>query len=79
MQTINVSSLKANLSATLKKANHGQKILVVDRSTPLAHITPLDENVVFVQTPQKKIRPRPRNNLIIDTDAADLLIQERRR
>lgn len=79
MQTINVSSLKANLSATLKKANHGQKILVVDRTTPLAHITPLDENVVFVQTPKKKIRPHPRSALTIETDVAKMLIEERRR
>ncbi|MBS0619177.1 MAG: type II toxin-antitoxin system prevent-host-death family antitoxin [Spirochaetes bacterium] len=79
MQTINVSSLKAHLSKTLKQARDGDKILVVDRKMPIAQITPVDESITFVQTPKGNIPARPRNRYIVGDDVVALLLEERRR
>ena len=43
MKTINVTKLKAHLSACLRLASSGEQIIVLDRREPLAQILPLDE------------------------------------
>lgn len=42
MKTINVAKLKAQLSEFLRLAGAGEKIIVLDRSRPIAQILPLD-------------------------------------
>ena len=40
MKTINVAALKASLSRCLRAAEHGEQLLVFDRSRPIAQIGP---------------------------------------
>jgi prevent-host-death family protein len=42
MKTVNVSKLKAHLSAYLQTAQRGEEVLVCDREHPVARIVPCD-------------------------------------
>jgi len=42
MKTVNVSQLKARLSAYLADVRRGEAVLVCDRSTPIARIVPIE-------------------------------------
>lgn len=42
MMSVNVSELKAHLSAYLRKASHGARIVVQDRDQPVALLGPLE-------------------------------------
>lgn len=41
MKTINVAELKAHLSQYLRRAQKGERIVVMDRQTPIAELVPL--------------------------------------
>lgn len=43
MKRVNVSELKAKLSAYLRNARNGETVLVVDRTTPIAKLTPIEQ------------------------------------
>lgn len=42
MKSINIAELKAQLSACLRLAQAGERIVVLDRRLPIAQIAPLD-------------------------------------
>ncbi len=43
METTNISKLKDNLSAYLKKVQAGETVVVLDRNRPIARIEPIEE------------------------------------
>lgn len=65
MRTATVSELKAKLRAYLRNVRNGETILVMDRTTPIAKLTPIEhpeEDVVILgpngPTPAlKKLKP----------------------
>jgi prevent-host-death family protein len=49
METISISSLKAHLSAKIKEVQNGSRITVLDHRRPVAVLTPLEEEPLFVR------------------------------
>jgi len=43
MKRAKISELKAKLSAYLRNVRNGETILVVDRTTPIAKLTPIEQ------------------------------------
>jgi len=43
METINISTLKAKISSSLKRVREGETIVVLDRDIPVAKIAPYRE------------------------------------
>jgi prevent-host-death family protein len=83
MNKVNVAQLKARLSAYLAEARAGRSVVVYDRATPIARITPFEdesEDIVVVEATAppsglrkiKGVRPRRR----VDSDK---LLRELRR
>ena len=50
MRTIAIARLKATLSAELKRVRAGESIVVLDRTTPVALLSPLPEAVRVSRT-----------------------------
>lgn len=62
MKTISVSSLKAHLSANLKEVQKGSRIIVLDHTHPIAVLSPVEEEPLFLneakeQYTYKKLSP----------------------
>jgi prevent-host-death family protein len=65
MKRVKISELKAKLSAYLRNVRNGETVLVMDRTTPIAKLTPIEppeDEVVIVgpsgPTPAlKKLKP----------------------
>ena len=53
MHSISIAKLKATLSAELKRVRAGESVTVLDRSTPIAMITPLPEEIKIVKAAGK--------------------------
>ena len=45
MKTVMVSELKAHLSAYLAEVRKGETVIVCDRSTPVARLSPFEESI----------------------------------
>ncbi len=56
MQTINISSLKARLSACLQKVKAGETIVVLDRDTPVARLVPYRKSPGIYKLPLRPVR-----------------------
>lgn len=79
MKTINVSTLKAELSSILREASEGEDILVMDRKSPLARITAAGNGFTFAQIPKGKLTPKPPPKSSLKIDVVKLLLEDRRR
>jgi prevent-host-death family protein len=53
METISVSTLKAHLSAELKKVKNGTRITVLEHKRPVAVIFPIDEEPLFIKKAER--------------------------
>ncbi len=76
METISISRLKAHLSAELKRIEGGLVLTVVDHKRPVAILSPLHEDTLFVREATslyscKSFEP------LIDEDAMVFLNEER--
>lgn len=70
MRTVNISDLKARLSAHLQRVRNGQEVVVCDRNLPVARIVPIrledhtgqERRLIArgVLTPPLRRRPRSR-------------------
>ena len=49
VHTITIARLKATLSAELRRVRSGESVTVLDRTTPVALLTPIPEAVHIVQ------------------------------
>ena len=59
MRTITIARLKATLSAELRRVRAGESVTVLDRTTPVAILTPLPESVRVVRAAKTAYRYRP--------------------
>ncbi len=48
METINVASLKSTLSTILKRVREGERLIVVNRDTPIATLNPYQETEIKI-------------------------------
>jgi len=77
MEKINISTLKAHLSESLKKVREGSRILVIDRNTPIAEIIPFNnQKKLEIREPVKQFR-MPVSDINIETDPVEYLKQDR--
>ncbi|MFP4563339.1 MAG: type II toxin-antitoxin system Phd/YefM family antitoxin [Spirochaetia bacterium] len=58
METISVSSLKAHLSAELKKVKKGARITVLEHKRPVAVISPIEEEPWLIREAQRPFEYR---------------------
>jgi prevent-host-death family protein len=77
METITISNFKATISEQLRKVRRGQSILISDRETPVALVSPVTaEPRIVVREPKAKYAPaRPLPP--IDHDPLEYLLEER--
>ncbi len=77
MKTINISSLKAHLSESLKKVRTGNRLTVLDRDTPIAEIIPYGKRpVLTIVEPNKKFS-LPENTMHLAIDPVEFLLDDR--
>ena len=76
MQSISVSNLKAHLSAELKKVERGERITVVDHKRPVAVLSPVAAESLFVREAASRYEC-PELEPLIGTDPLRYLEQER--
>jgi prevent-host-death family protein len=82
MKTVKVSEVKAKLSAYLRGVRKGESVLIVDRTTPVAKLVPVEhspDEVVILEpsgpTPAlKKLKPVPLRKRV---DILELLRESR--
>lgn len=58
MRTIAIAKLKAHLSAEVKKAAAGERIVVVDHNHPVALLAPLPAGLPFTRRASSRYRYR---------------------
>jgi len=49
METISISDLKAHLSAKIKEVRRGNRLIVLDHKRPVAMLSSLEEEPLFVK------------------------------
>lgn len=76
MHSISIAKLKATLSAELKKVRAGETVTVLDRTTPIAVITPLPDATKIVRAAGKPYVFRQLSPLT-SRDPLDYLEKER--
>jgi prevent-host-death family protein len=81
MKRAKVSELKARLSAYLAEVRAGEEVLVCDRSTPIARLTPVDQDtddltIIPESAPAASVRDmvgvRPKGPVDVDALLAEL-------
>ena len=81
MTRVKVSELKARLSAYLAEVRAGGEVLVFDRSTPIARLTPVDRDtddlsIIPESAPPASVRKiagvRPKGPVDVDALLAEL-------
>ncbi len=78
MKTINISTLKAHLSAELKKVRRGGRLVVMDRETPIAELVPYKEpERLLFRPPQRKLEYQ-RQIPSLGLDPLETLLADRR-
>ena len=58
MHTITIAKLKATLSAELKRVRAGETVTVLDRSTPVAQLSPIPDAIKVTQPAEEPYRFR---------------------
>jgi antitoxin (DNA-binding transcriptional repressor) of toxin-antitoxin stability system len=78
MRTINISSLKAHLSAELKKVRRGGRLVVMDRDTPIAELVPYKvPERLLIRPPERKLE-YPRQIPRLGLDPLEALLADRK-
>lgn len=80
MISINISRLKANLSAEIKKLKQTGGVQIVQRDVPVAQLLPLtnEKNIQFFSRAQKTFKFL-KSDLEVDFEPAEILLEERHR
>ena len=76
MRTIAIATLKAHLSAEVKKASAGERIVVVDHNHPVALLTPLPTGLAVARKAGSRYGFRDLTPLV-SRDPLDMLDEER--
>lgn len=80
MKVVGIANLKAHLSEYLRAVRQGQPLTVLDRSTPVARIVPIETGPLEIRRATRRpdeLPPTP--PLAVPTDSLTLLIEDRRR
>ncbi len=85
MRSVNIAELKAKLSEYLRHVRSGHELTVLDRSTPVARLVPLDEGAGMIRIrhpmrrhPSIQSVPLP-PPLRLEFDIVELLKEERQK
>jgi len=78
MKAINISTLKSHLSAELRTVSNGEVLIVMDRNTPVARISPVEEESLVSSLPRYPFKI-PEVSLKVAEDAAAYLEMDRHR
>ena len=83
MRRVGVAELKSRLSEHLRAVKRGQTVIVLDRDTPIARITPIESNASTLVIRPRSERAVPLGEvplpapLKLKADVVELLAQER--
>lgn len=77
MKTMSVSGLKTHLSAALKSVQAGEPLTVMDRSRPVAILSPYQaSDQLPTRAPERPFAPTP-PGIRANTDALAILMEDR--
>ncbi len=77
MKTVNISTLKAKLSATLKMVRAGDSLVILDRDVPVAELRPYGEkHALTIREPIKKFM-LPESGVATGNDPMVYLMRDR--
>lgn len=78
MRTINISTLKAHISAELRRVRAGERLIVLDRDIPVAEVVPysLETRAVMIRPPKHRL-VYPKSSFSVKTDPIQYLMEER--
>lgn len=77
VKTMNISVLKTHLSDALRSVRRGERIVVLDRNTPIAEVIPMsDKENLILSSPSGPMR-YPRHPLQTGKDPLDFLAADR--
>jgi len=77
MKTVNISTLKAKLSAALRQVRDGDSFIVLDRDIPVAEIRPYHtKHALEIRKPVKKFS-LPVSDLSVQGDPLTYLMEDR--
>jgi antitoxin (DNA-binding transcriptional repressor) of toxin-antitoxin stability system len=76
MKTIAIADLKAHMSAEVKKASAGEKIIILDHKRPVAMMVPLQDDLQIADPAEGTYRFRKLSPLI-HKDPLAALLEER--
>lgn len=78
MKTATISDFKAHISENLRAVRAGQRILIMDRSTAIAEVSPVSQRPRPTELqPRTRFRIPEAPILNVKSDANELLAQER--
>ena len=67
VETINISTLKAKISSSLKRVRNGERLVVLDRDVPIAEIIPYNKKPeIKFQKPKFKFHIPKSMNIKVD-------------
>ncbi|MBN1944023.1 MAG: hypothetical protein JW797_00030 [Bradymonadales bacterium] len=73
-----ISQFKAHLSEALSRVRSGGRLIILDRQTPIAHVTPYRQEEPVVHPP-KVAGPLPPPSVIEGADVLRFLVEDRSR
>lgn len=77
---MNISTLKAHLSAAIRRVKAGERIVVLDRNLPVAElVAPQTTARIKIRPQLKKMRRLPVSSAVIKVDLVAMLREERDR
>ena len=79
VKTITISYLKAHLSEELRKVRRGARLLISDRSTPIAEVVPYrpEPAALKIRAPRMVPFKAPKSTLRIEHDPVEYLLEDR--
>jgi prevent-host-death family protein len=79
VKTITISYLKAHLSEELRKVRGGARLLISDRSTPIAEVVPYRPEPAALKIRAPRVVPfkAPKSTLRIEHDPVAYLLEDR--
>ena len=79
VKTITISYLKAHLSEELRKVRRGARLLISDRSTPIAEVVPYrsEPAALRIRAPRAVPFKAPKSALRIKHDPVEYLLEDR--
>lgn len=79
VKTMNISALKAHLSDALRSVRRGERIVVLDRDTPIAEVIPISEKESLILSSPSGPMRYPRHPHQAAKDPLDFLLADRAR